>query len=462
MIFMSISAAHATEIWRAGVAAVTGDTLIQCEVKVDRESLTIGNHRWRKSDFDRILVVGAGKANSALAIGLLNLLEDWLPIDGWMNVPAGTEQSLPAIHLHPARPAGVNEPTAAGVVGAERILQLVRQADSRTLCIAIFSGGGSALLPAPIAGITLADKLQVTRCLSDAGADIRELNTVRKQLSQIKGGGLLRACRGGQLVTLLLSDVLGDPLDMIASGPTILDTTTPRDALQVLQKYDRQQRLPDRVYAVLQNKISETDRRGLDVRTPVAPLCPSTTIVLGNNARAVDECGIKAESLGYNHAMHSATGSEGSAESVGHRLAEMLIKMLRADPRQHRINCLITGGEPTVVLAPIEQRGVGGRNQQLVLAAYQLLQSAALSETHWQRLALLSGGTDGEDGPTDAAGAVLDGDVHRRARQLGLDIQDHLRRNDAYTFFAACGGLLKTGPTGTNVCDIRVAVVQPA
>lgn len=433
------------------------------EVSVDQDQLRIGDHGWSRKDFDRIVVVGAGKATAAMAGGLLEQIGDWLPVTGWVNVPEGTapmdtgprlpNTDLQHIYLHIGRPAGVNEPTQAGVVGAEEILRLVRTSGPRDLCITLLSGGGSALLPAPVDGITLNDKLIVTRFLSGAGADIIELNTVRKHLSRVKGGGLLRACNAGHLVTVVLSDVLGDPLDMIASGPTVLDTTDATDALRVLRKYDLNRSLPPAVYRVL---TGAKPRASAGRR-----LCPSTTIVIGNNAVAVDHSGIRAERLGYNHAMQSAQMSEGLAEQSGQRLAVMTIEMLRADPKQHRTDCLITGGEPTVALVPADQRGLGGRNQQLVLAAYQHLRSANLTTAEWNRFALLSGGTDGEDGPTDAAGAVLDGQVHLRAIESDLDVDDHLRRNDAYRFFDSCGGLVKTGPTGTNVCDIRVVVVKP-
>jgi glycerate-2-kinase len=443
----------ATEIWNAGVDSVRGEPLVRREVRLQGQELQIAEHSWSRDDFDHVIVVGAGKANAAMAAGLLSQIGNWLPISGWINVPAGTERELAGIHMCAARAAGVNEPTTEGVAGTEQILSLVQNAGRRDLCITIISGGGSALMPAPIDGITLDDKLQVTRFLSGAGANITELNTVRKHLSRVKGGALLRACRAGHLITLILSDVLGDPLDMISSGPTVPDTTSPEDALQVLKKFDPSQSLPERVYNVLSNTP--------DSSSNVEPACPTTTIVIGNNAVAVDEAGIRAEKLGYNHAMQSTRQCEGSAEEVGERLAQMTVEMLRADPMKHRTDCLITGGEPTVKLAPADERGIGGRNQQLVLAAYQHLVASGLSDGEWERFALLSGGTDGEDGPTDAAGAVLDGAVHRRARDFDLDVADHLRRNDAYTFFDRCGGLLKTGPTGTNVCDVRVAVVKP-
>ncbi len=394
-----------------------------------------------------------------MAQGLLQAIDNWLPVVGWINVPEGTvpeaaARELGDVHVHAARPAGVNEPTTEGVAGTREILKLVSNAGQRDLCIALISGGGSALLPAPIEGITLEDKQNVTRFLSGAGADITDLNTVRKHLSVVKGGGLLRACRAGELVTLILSDVLGDPLDLIASGPTVPDTSTIGDAIDVLQKYDPQKTLGDRIYATLSRLQNAEPARQEEL------VCKSTTLVIGNNAVAVDEAGIRAEKLGYNHAMQSARQCEGSAEDVGRRLAEMTVGMLRADPNAHRTDCLITGGEPTVTLAPADVRGCGGRNQQLVLAAYQHLLSLELTDNEWNRLCILSGGTDGEDGPTDAAGAILDAEVHQLACKLDLKINDHLKRNDAYTYFKRTNGLLITGPTGTNVCDVRVAVVK--
>ncbi len=456
--FMNNLRTDATEIWKAGVKAVQGDRLTAGVVSVDGDLLQIDQNRWSRRDLDRVIVVGAGKASMSMAIGLVDRLQGWLPLVGWINVPQGAERSfdrtpLTGIHVHFARPSGVNEPTADGVVGAEQILRLVHDAGPRDLCVALISGGGSALLPAPITGITLDDKRLVTRFLSDAGADIIELNTVRKHLSRIKGGGLLRACRASHLVTLILSDVLGDPIDMIASGPTVPDKTSAADAIDVLRKYDLDGHLSDRIYSALRIQPPNDLRR---------VSCPRSTIVIGNNAIAVDEAGIKAESLGYNHAMQSARKCEGSADDVGRRLAEITIQMLRADPTKHRVDCLITGGEPTVALAPPEQRGRGGRNQHLVLSAYQHLRRAELSDREWNRLAFLSGGTDGEDGPTDAAGAVLDASVHRLAVERDLDVDDHLRRNDAYSFFDSCGGLFRTGATGTNVCDIRVVIIQPS
>ena len=458
----------AVEIWNAGVDAVRAEGLVQREVNVDGDRLIIGAQQWKRCDFDRVLVVGAGKAGAAMTRGLIAALGDWLPVSGWVNVPEGTEapkiidgRSLSGnVYLHPARPAGINEPTVQGVIGTEQIIQKVSDAGERDLCIALISGGGSALMPAPHPNISLADKLEVTRFLSGAGADITELNTVRKHLSRIKGGGLLMACQAAELITLVLSDVLGDPLDLIASGPTVIDSSTPDQALEVLEMYDLKKCLPESVYQALRLEMKSAPRNP-QMQIEASKVCRHTTLVIGNNAVAVDEAGIMAEQRGYNHVMQSARQCEGSAEDIGRRLAEMALHMLRAEPVTHHNDCLITGGEPVVKLVPEAIRGLGGRNQQLILSAYQTLLASDLSEREWQGLCLLSGGTDGEDGPTDAAGAILDNEVHQNARRQQLNPDEYLQRNDAYHFFEQAGGLLITGPTGTNVCDVRVVVVTP-
>jgi glycerate-2-kinase len=445
---MSKLSDDAHSVWTASVDAVRAKPLVCGTVQVSANRLTVQDRSWDLSRFKRIVIVGAGKAATAMTQGLVDSLGDCLPTIGWINVPEGTQEPIDTITVHPARPAGVNEPTEAGVIGTKAILDLVANAKEDDLCIALISGGGSALLPAPVDGITLADKQAVTRFLSGAGANIAELNTVRKKLSHVKGGGLLRACRAGELLTLVLSDVLGDPLDLIASGPTVPDTSTPQDALKVLGQYDPDKTLPPSIRGVLDN-VSDGDEK---------VTCRATTLVIGNNRVAVDSAGRRAAELGYVAQTSSADQCEGEAEELGRQLAAEVVSFLN-DGSLSRPKCIVSGGEPTVKLADASVRGKGGRNQQLVLAAYLHLLTYDLEAKQWERLAILSGGTDGEDGPTDAAGAFIDADVHRCIVEKKLDGSDFLNRNDAYTFFKAVGGLLTTGPTGTNVCDVRVALV---
>ncbi len=439
----------ALAIWNAGVDSVCPSRLMECEVRLNGHELEICDHLFSREDFDRVLIIGAGKATAAITEALVDVVKNWLPIEGWINVPDGTQRPIPGVHVHVGRPAKVNEPTKEGVFGSEKILRCVSDANDRDLCIAVISGGGSALLPLPREGITLEDKLAVIRKLSESGANISELNTVRKHLSRIKGGGLLRACRAKFLLTLVLSDVLGDPIDLIASGPTVLDSSTPQDSLDVLKRFDPEATLPKSIYRCLNNRRD----------APSHETTESSVCVIGNLAIAVDEAGIEAERRGYNHLMHTSGSSEGEAEAVGRYHAENLVQMLRSKD-EHKMNCLITGGEPVVTLVSSESRGLGGRNQQLALAAYQRLLDLELTDEEWGRIAFLSAGTDGEDGPTDAAGAVVDDDVRRIAIENELNADTFLKRNDAYHFFAQTGGLIKTGPTETNVCDLRVAVIQ--
>jgi len=470
----------ALAIWHAGVDAVRSEPLVRQNVHVEGRWLCIGGEQLDLEAVGRIVVVGTGKAGAGMAAGLEAALGETLMAEkqlaGWINVPADCVRQLKRVKLHAARPAGVNEPTSAGVAGAAKILQLVASLTPRDLCLCLISGGGSALLPAPVEGITLDDKQAVTRHLSGAGADIRQLNTVRKQLSRIKGGGLARASRAGRLISLIVSDVIGDPLDVIASGPTVKDPSTPREALEILQEFNaRDAGISPAVFDYLEKRRLESCSNTTEL-TP-DPFSRTVNVLLGNNAVAVDAAGVEAERRGYSHAMTAAATLEGAAEDIGRHLADMAARMRdTAGP-----DCLITGGEPTVSLVDSTERGLGGRNQQLVLAALERLAqrdpgrpakpveprihpsiSGPPEDTRHglDGMVLLSGGTDGEDGPTDAAGAIVDASTLAAMREQGLSPSDYLRRNDAYHFFQPLGALIKTGPTHTNVCDLRVVVVD--
>lgn len=436
----------ALQIWQAGLRSVDSTRLVQRAVEREGARLWVCDEPIELGPVRRIAIVGAGKAGAGMAAGLLETLGPEIiaekHVTGWINVPADCVRSLPPLTLHPARPAGLNEPTEAGVRGTQEILRLVRSLEPDDLCFCLISGGASALMPAPADGITLADKLAVTRQLSAAGANIAELNAVRKHISQIKGGGLARACRAGRLITLMISDVLGDPMNVIGSAPTFDDSSSPEEALAVLERFDsRRMGVPTAIFDYLQRRQR---------MPPQPPECRVTNHIIGNLVTAVDAAGMEAERLGYSHAMTCARQLEGEAEDVGRHLAQLALSMRRGPGP----DCLISGGEPVVRLAAPDVRGLGGRNQQLALAALEVL-----APDGGRGIALLSGGTDGEDGPTDAAGAVVDEQVIAAARQLALDPADYLQRSDAYHFFEPLDGLVKTGPTHTNVCDLRVVVV---
>ncbi len=437
-------------IWTSGVEAVRAPQLMRQAVQADSQQLTVCGETWSWNDLDRIVVVGAGKAGAGMAGALEEILGPQIVeqrVTGWMNVPADCVRPLRRITLHPGRPAGVNEPTAEGAYGTDRILELAHSLQPRDLCLVLLSGGGSALLPAPVAGISLADKQAVTRFLMSSGATINELNTVRKRLSRVKGGGLARACQQGRLISLIISDVVGDPLDIIASGPTILDTSSPQQALDILQKFHAAPpQVPQTVFDVLQEAA-----RSWVAAPPVSDAIKN--VVIGNNAVALQAATEKATELGY-EVRSLGSNNQGEASAVGRDLAQRCLTELNSTARTKPV-CFLSGGEPIVHLTPTNRPRKGGRNQQLVLAAMIELRDADLTRT-----AILSGGTDGEDGPTDAAGAYVDADVLSHSVALGMDPQSYLDACDAYTFFEPCGGLIKTGPTHTNVMDLRVALVQ--
>jgi len=377
------------------------------------------------------------------------------PIDGLVNVPAESVRALRWIKLHAARPAGTNQPTAAGVQGANRILELARSAGADDVGICLLSGGGSALLPAPVAGVSLEDKQQLTQLLHACGATINEMNAVRKHLSRIKGGRLAQAYSGKALHSLIISDVIGDPLDVIASGPTAADSSTFADALAVLDKFELRPRVPAAIIEHLQRGAAG------DIPETLKSLPAHVhNTVIGNNALALAAAQAKAEELGYrviNLGPDIAGETCRVAESMAERLGPAALSVSREV--EHALGtspiCVLSGGETTVTLG--RDHGLGGRNQEFVLAAAVKLGTAGL-----QNAVILSGGTDGEDGPTDAAGASADAATLKRATLLGLDPRNYLERHDAYHFFEATGDLLKTGLTHTNVMDVRVMLAAGA
>ena len=443
--------ADARAIWQAGVEAVRAERLIRGAVTLHGGTLAICGSEFQIAELGRIAVVGAGKAGAGMAAAIEDVLGDELvkrKVVGWVNVPADCVRRLQKITLHTARPAGVNEPTDQGVFGSEKILEIVAGLSARDLCIVLISGGGSALLPAPLAGLTLADKQAVTRFLMQAGATIGELNTVRKRLSRTKGGNLARACCAGRIVTLIISDVVGDPLDVIASGPTVPDATTAADALEVLEKFSaRPPAVPQAVFDVLERLAQKAE--------PSEPPLPSgiENHIIGNNATALAAAADKARELGFS-VESAGSSNQGEASEAGRALAERCLAIRAANRGELTSVCFLSGGEPVVHLAKTDRLRKGGRNQQLALCAL-----ARLWEDGMPGMAILSGGTDGEDGPTDAAGACAAADVIARAKSSGLDPNEFLAINDAYHFFEQAGGLIKTGPTHTNVMDLRVALV---
>ncbi len=438
----------ARTIWQAGVDAVRAEILVADAIHCADECLTICGHTFPLSEIGRIAVVGAGKAGAGMAAAVETALGEPVveeKVHGWVNVPADCLRPLAKIHLHAGRPAGINEPTAEGVTGSREILNIVGNLGPDDLCLVLISGGGSALLPAPCPPLTLEDKQAVTRFLMSHGADIVELNTVRKQLSSLKGGGLARASSAGQMITLIISDIVGDPLDMIASGPTVPDASSTGQALQILEKFDATPpTVPQSVFEFLNDG-------GRSASSEAFPGHVSNHII-GSNQTALQAAAERAKQLGY-EVVSLGSGNAGEANAEGRALADRCRELRDDCSRQHGV-CILSGGEPVVDLVETDLPRRGGRNQQLVLAGLLHLAGDGM-----QNIVLLSGGTDGEDGPTDAAGAWADSGILETARQKNLDLQSFLDINNAYSLFERVGGLLITGPTHTNVMDLRVGLV---
>lgn len=439
----------ALAIWSAGVAAVHAGRLVRAAVRRDGDVLVVGGSgrpgcTLALDDFRRVAVVGAGKATAAMAAGLEQALgADLLAaknVSGWVNVPNATVAPLERVHVHGARKLPDNRPTEEGAEGARRILEIARSLSEDDLLFVLLSGGGSALLPLPAEGVTLAEKLRVTALLQERGAAIGEMNCVRKHLSQVKGGRLAEATKA-RVVTLAVSDVIGDPLDVIASGPTAPDPTTFQRAMTMLHARGILDATPASVRAHLERgcrgEIGETPKTLDSARV--------TNVVIGGNAEARQAALQRAVLLGY--AASDVGCVEGETSAAARGTAEAIRKS-----GAHRV-CLVQGGETTVALPAVH--GKGGRNQEFALSVLAELGAEGLDGA-----CVLSGGTDGEDGPTDAAGAVADADVARQAAARGLDPREFLERHDAYRFFDPLGALVRTGFTATNVMDLRIVLID--
>ena len=433
---------QAVAVFRAGLEAADPVAAVLRFLRVKQGRLLAGRRRYPLDAFDNVWVVGAGKAGAAMAQAVERVLGARIR-GGLVNVKDGHLARLRRIELNEC---GHPVPDGRGVRGAERIADIVRGAGKRDLIVCVISGGASALLPMPAAPVTLEEKRATTSLLLACGANIHEINAVRKHISRIKGGQLARLAYPAQVLALLVSDVVGDDLDVIGSGPTAPDASTFAGAQAILDKYGLRERIPaavrERIERGVRGEIAETPKPG-------DPAFERTTnLIVGSNRLAVDAAARKARELGLRPVVLS-TVIEGEAREVA-RMHAAIAREVRATGRPLKPPlCLISGGETTVTL---RGNGLGGRNQEFVLAA-------AIDLAGSNEVVVLSGGTDGTDGPTDAAGAIADGATLERAGRLGLDARQFLAENDSYRFFDALGDLLKTGPTGTNVMDLRLVLV---
>lgn len=405
--------------------------------------LEVDGRRYDLNRFRRVFVVGGGKAGAPMAAAVEEVLGDRLT-GGLVNVKYGHAGT--ATHRVEILEAGHPIPDAQGEEGARRMLALAESLGEDDLLICVISGGGSALLPLPAPGVTLADKQAITDALLRAGATINELNAVRKHLSAIKGGQLARAAYPATVIACLLSDVVGNPLDIIASGPTTPDTNTYQDALAVLRRHGLLDKAPPAVLERLRRgtagELPETPKPGDPVFQRVQ------NVVVADNAAAAQAAVREAQHLGY-HTLLLSTYVEGEAREVARVFAAFAKEIARHDRPLPRPACLVAGGETVVT---VRGDGKGGRNQELALAA-------ALALEGWEGVLVVGLATDGTDGPTDSAGAIASGTTVARARALGLDPEDYLARNDSYPFFKALGDGLFLGPTQTNVNDLIFVMV---
>lgn len=432
----------ALDILSAALEAADPGEAVRRFLRLEGDTLRAANRSYDLRDFDRVFVVGGGKAGAAMAAAVEQVLGDRVHA-GAVNVKYG--------HLAPTRKVRVTEaahpvPDEAGLAGTREMLDLVADAGQRDLVIAVISGGGSALIDLPVDGISLGDMKELTGALLRSGATINEINTIRKHLSQVKGGGLARIASPATVISLILSDVVGNPLDVIASGPTVPDSTTFQDAWRVLEQYgivgETPRPIRERLQAGVRGEVPDTPKQGDPIFARVQ------NVIVASNELAAEAAIARAAERGFN-ALLLSTHVEGEAREIAKVHAAVAKEVLAFGRPVPRPACVVSGGETTVTL---RGDGKGGRNQEMAL-------SAALKIAGMEGVLVVASATDGSDGPTDATGAVADGTTVKRAAEAGLDAPDHLARNDAYNFFERLGDLIKTGPTNTNVNDLTLVLV---
>ena len=423
---------------RAALEGSDPRRLVRRALALDGDALSVGDRRYHLDAFRKIVVVGAGKASGLMAAEMELLLGERIN-EGVVIIP---ENQSSSINLKRIRLEKSSHPLPArkGVHATRNALKTLDRVDKRDLLIFLFSGGGSSLMPLPGSGITLEELRAATMLLLNSGADIEEINCVRKHISQIAGGRLVERALGAEVISLIVSDVVGDNPASVASGPTVPDPTTFRMARDVLERHKIWDSVPLSVRAVIQSgvggRIKETPKPGDPAFARVH------NFVIGSNSDACTAAQKALEDLGY-RVKYLKEHVTGEARSVGKLLAGLAVSNA-----PHRKWAVVTGGETTVT---VRGKGRGGRNQELAL-------SAALALRGERETTLVPFATDGIDGPTEAAGAIADTSTCNRARRLGLNPSQSLKSNDSYTFFRTLGDLIVTGPTGTNVNDVMIVL----
>ena len=433
----------AVRIFYKGLEAVASGAAVKRYCSIEDDLLWIDHRVYDLGKYQNIFVIGAGKASAAMAAAMEKILGKRITA-GIINVKYKHVADLNRIKLIEA---GHPIPDENGRRGADEILNLAKKAAINDLVLCLISGGGSALLPLPFPGLSLKDKQKTIKVLLACGATIHEINTIRKHLSLIKGGRLAQAVHPATLVTLILSDVVGDDLDVIASGPTVPDPSTFAQCLEILHKYNILKMLPETVANHIKAgnlaQIPETPKAG-------DPAFDETHhLIVGSNFEAITAAEQEARHRGYNTLILSSM-IEGETRHVARVHGAIAREILKTGNPLLPPACILSGGETTVTL---RGKGTGGRNQEFALAA-------AIDISGNKNVVVLSGGTDGTDGPTDAAGALSDTMTTERGARIGLDPFFYLANNDAYHFFLKLNDLLVTGPTNTNVMDLRIMLVK--
>lgn len=430
-------------ILRSAIRAADPYDAVRSQVSLHGNTLIATPARFDMRRFDRIFIIGMGKGSARMAQAIEAILGDRITA-GLAVVKDGYIATLEKVEI---REAGHPIPDARGQVSARKITDILKKTGERDLVIVLICGGGSALLPAPQEGITLRDKQKMTGILLHCGATIREINALRKHLSTLKGGRLARLAFPSTILSLILSDIVGDPIDAIASGPTAPDVTTFGDCMAILKKYDVVKKTPDAVLKFikqgLKGAIEETPKKG----DPA--FLRTHNFIVGNNFRSLKAASQKATQLGYNTLILSSM-IEGETRDAAKFHASIGKEILRSGNPVSLPACIISGGETTVT---IRGTGLGGRNQEFALAS--AIEISGLGKT-----VVLSAGSDGTDGPTDAAGALADSSTVQRAKKKKIAPLLYLENNDSYRFFKKLDGLVVTGPTNTNVMDVRIMLVE--
>ena len=438
----------ACKIMASAINAVDPYKCVKKHLKRDQKSINIGGIEISSSGFDRVIVIGFGKAAVSMARSAIDILgekiayasvvtksEEFQKFNGYGNVLK--------VHLggHPV-------PTAASITATQKILSEMPELTPKDVVLVLISGGGSALFTSPVTGVTLEDLQRLTDILLKSGAEIKEINTLRKHLDQVKGGRLALSLQPAKIFTLILSDVIGDRLDMIASGPTVPDPTSYKDAADIIEKYHLEDKIPQSIIHFIEDGLNdkhpETLKPGSDLPVEVK------NILIGSNYQAANAVLQRARALGYRSVIIT-THLTGDTQYIAEFLGGVIKSELAHNLPLKKPTCLILGGEPTV---QVRGNGLGGRNQDLALRMVEKLSGIP-------GMLFISLATDGEDGPTDAAGAVIDGQVFNGNIENDLkEIKSYIENSNSYEYLAQKGALIKSGSTGTNVNDLLIILYR--